>query len=863
MVLATTLTSTALGACGGDGNGGTAPQPTPTLAISLASAAMTATQGESKTATVTLTRGGGYAGPVAMAVTGAPSGLNVTFTPADAGATTSTMTVAVFANATPGTYPLVVRGVGTGVAEATAPLTVTVNAAAAPTIGLASDLAAVAVPAGAGRTGALAVSRGGGYAGAVELTASVVGDTPGLSAEVNPATLAAGTGNGVASVTVNAAASAARGAATVRLTATGAGVAPASVDLPVQVLVPAVAVTAPAATNIAQGGAGTAAVAFSRTDFTGEVTISVENPPAGVTATTVTVPEGQSSGVLNLNVAAGATAGERPLTVRVAGPGGSPSATTTLPLTVTAAPAVTLAVAPSPLAVTAGGNAAAATVSLARTNFAGGVTLTAAGAPAGLSVTVPAAAVTTNSATVDVQAGAGVAAGDYSVTLTGAAQGIANATASLVVRVAGAGNGGGDGGGSTVRLTFCESDAPIWVAAQNGDGAWTRLAEVAPRQYDVTVGQRAGLATVTREGTGYETDVHYLSAAEVAGMAQGGCVEPAAGSKTVQGSVAGLGDGSRAMASLGSGFGIAVQNGPFAIMNVPDGAQTLVATRTAADELVDRVILRRGINAPAGSVLPVLDFGSAEAFAPTSAAISVQNLGTDVASVTSALYTGTFGGGLLSNTRGTTGLRFLGVPAAKLGAGEFNTVTVMAGAANGSGPQRLVVTFLGEISDAAVALAAPLSTPLVSAAATAPYLRPQLQMAGQADYNAYATASFTQDGGAAFYRSATVSRTAAYGGGAPATWALGVPDFSGVAGFDPAWGLRADATYAWNASAYGGSLVAVLGVAPTVGTSFRYASRSGGSLAQAPSARAAAASPAARAQATAARLAGMALVGRP
>jgi hypothetical protein len=398
------------------------------------------------------------------------------------------------------------------------------------------------------------------------------------------------------------------------------------------------------------------------------------------------------------------------------------------------------------------------------------------------------------------------------------------------------------------------------VAAQNGDGAWTRLNEVAPRQYDVTVGQRAGLATVTREGTGYETDVHYLSAAEVAGMAQAGCVEPAAGNKTVQASVAGLGDGSRAMASLGTGFGFAVQNGPFAIMNVPDGAQTLVATRTGADELVDRVILRRGVNAPAGSVLPVLDFGSAEAFAPTSASISVQNLGSDVASVTSAVYTGTFGGGLLSNVRGTTGLRFLGVPADKLGAGEFNTVTVMAGAANGSGPQRLVVTFLGEISDAAVALAAPLSTPVVSAAATTPYLRPQLQMAGQADYNAYATASFTQDGGAAFYRGASVSRTAAYGGGAPATWTLAVPDFSGVAGFDAAWGLRADATYSWNASAYGGSLVAVLGGTPSVGTSFRYASRSGGSLTQAPNAQAAA-SPAARAHATGAQLARMALVG--
>jgi hypothetical protein len=132
-----------------------------------------------------------------------------------------------------------------------------------------------------------------------------------------------------------------------------------------------------------------------------------------------------------------------------------------------------------------------------------------------------------------------------------------------------------------------------------------------------------------------------------------------------------------------------------------------------------------------------------------------------------------------------------------------------------------------------------------------------MQLAGQADYNAYATVNFTQDGGPAFRRSASVSQTAAYGGGAPATWTLVVPDFSGVAGFDPAWGLRADATYTWDASAFGGSLVSVIGGTPGVGTSFRYASRTGGSIIVAPTAKAPAAMApaAARVRAEFARLA--------
>jgi hypothetical protein len=90
------------------------------------------------------------------------------------------------------------------------------------------------------------------------------------------------------------------------------------------------------------------------------------------------------------------------------------------------------------VAVTAGAAAASATVTLARTHFAGAVALAAAGAPAGLTVTVPGAPVAGDTAALGVQAAASVPAGDYPVTLTGSAAGLAPVTATLVVRVAAA-----------------------------------------------------------------------------------------------------------------------------------------------------------------------------------------------------------------------------------------------------------------------------------------------------------------------------------------------------------------------------------------------------------------------------------------
>ncbi len=223
---------------------------------------------------------------------------------------------------------------------------------------------------------------------------------------------------------------------------------------------------APAAVTVQQGQSGAATVTLTRGGHAAVVTLgaSVAGSPAGVTATfaTASVPAGATETAITLATTAATPPGDH--TVTVTGAGGGANAATAVVLRVTPAPAQSyaLAVAPSPVAVTAGG-AAAATVAIARTNFAGAVTLAVSGAPAGLTIAPPAQPVTDATAALAVQAAASVAAGDYPVTLTGTAAGLAPVTAGFVVRVAAAPGGqpGQPGPGTITGVALDTRGRPI------------------------------------------------------------------------------------------------------------------------------------------------------------------------------------------------------------------------------------------------------------------------------------------------------------------------------------------------------------------------------------------------------------------
>jgi uncharacterized membrane protein len=122
------------------------------------------------------------------------------------------------------------------------------------------------------------------------------------------------------------------------VTGTGAGVEPATANFALTVTAaPAASYTLSltnAALTIAQGASTpTTTVNVNRTNFTGEVTLSVGNLPAGVTAAFAPNPATGNTSVLTLTVGGAVAPGLYNLTVNGAGTAGNQS--TPLALTVT------------------------------------------------------------------------------------------------------------------------------------------------------------------------------------------------------------------------------------------------------------------------------------------------------------------------------------------------------------------------------------------------------------------------------------------------------------------------------------------------------------------------------------------------
>ncbi|WP_435644233.1 carbohydrate binding domain-containing protein [Streptomyces sp. H49] len=111
------------GSTGGGGGGGT----TSDFSLSLAPGSASVAQGGTGTATVTTATTSGSPESVALAASGAPSGVTVSFSPASVtSGGTSTLTAKVGSSVAAGTYPITVTGTGTaGRHSATYTLTVT------------------------------------------------------------------------------------------------------------------------------------------------------------------------------------------------------------------------------------------------------------------------------------------------------------------------------------------------------------------------------------------------------------------------------------------------------------------------------------------------------------------------------------------------------------------------------------------------------------------------------------------------------------------------------------------------------------------------------------------------------------------
>lgn len=803
------LAATVLTACGGGGGDGPTnpnpnpnPNPTPgTLAIALNSNAGSIVAGNQLAVAITVTRGGSFTGAVTLDATGAPAGVNISFssTSLGAGVTAATFTLQTASATAPGTYPITVRASGTGVTAATATYTLTITAAPVPTVSIEVSNNALTLPAGESRQVDVTITRGGGFGAPVTLAVS--GLPGGVTATLAANPVAGTTGT----ITLTAAANAAPATVTLTVRGTATGVAEASASIALTVTGPqrlTLETTTPAVTIVQGAQSAALPIAITRENLTGNVTFSV-TAPTGITATVT--PNPATGATAQVVIAVGASVAPGQAVVVVTGTLGSRVSTLNFAVTVTSAatPDFGVSLANAALTVTAG-QSAGTTVNITRSGgFTGTVTFGTSALPAGVSVTFTPDVVSGATTQLQVQTAPSTAAGTYNFTVIASATGIGTRLLNLQLTV----QPGGGGGAGNVTWQFCDTSRfPLWFAYRDGtSGAWTRVAAGANQTYSFTVtSDRGAVAYVLPDG-GAANDVFVFlhTRTELQALGQAECqTNPA--TKTLNGSVAGLTPPFQSATINVTGSSATTSaNGAFVITGVNDGTVDLFAARTTFDigtvsTIPDRMVLRRGLNIANNGTIPVVDFGATEAFAPATATYTIANGGGDALSITTGFTTsngaaGFFTFGPVSSS--VSARTIYGVPLARTQSGDLHQVFVTALSGTTS---RIVSQYNRELVDRTLTLGPLLTAPTISNLGGAPY--PRLRATGpwQADYDQGVGITYTQTSGGG--RTWSVTASPGYFAGA-ASYELDIPDLSTATGFNTAWALQPGSSTTWSISA--------------------------------------------------------------
>ena len=285
---------------------------TPAFSLSASPAALNLTAGQSGASVITAIRTGGFAGEVALAVSGAPAGMTVALQPTaiPAASTTAALTVATTAATPPGTHTLTIAGTGTGVQAQSTSIAVTV--AAPPGITLTSSAATASGAAGGSATVGVTLARQGNYTG--DVTLAVQGMPSGVTAAFAPAVLTGGTLSATLTLTIGAAV--APGTYALTLAATGPGSVSAQAPLTLAVTAAQGYTLSATSVSLAQGGTGTSTVTVTRTGgFSGTVNLAVSGLPSGVTATVNPAAVTGTSATITFTATSGAATGAFSATV--------------------------------------------------------------------------------------------------------------------------------------------------------------------------------------------------------------------------------------------------------------------------------------------------------------------------------------------------------------------------------------------------------------------------------------------------------------------------------------------------------------------------------------------------------------------
>ena len=547
--------------------------------------------------------------------------------------------------------------------------------------------------------------------------------------------------------------------------------------------------------SVAQGAAGTSAITVARTNFTGDVALTAEGVPTGVTATftPATLASAATSSSLSLAVSGAAVvAGPATITIRARGTGVT-DATATVALTITASVggAVTLTTTPATASITAGQQATTALKITRAGGFAGGVNFTATGAPTGMTTTFSSAnPFIGDSLNLSVSTLTSVTPGPYTLTVRANAAGISEATATYTVTVAAPPS-------NSVTWRFCDTGRiPLWFAYLDGlSGTWQQVTATTPGAYTFAYGQpQVGVATVYNEGSRVVTRVAYYGLAEVAAAATAECTEnPVVGTKTLTGSVTGFASAQEvALVSMGAALSSAAnQSSPaFTINKVPNGAVDLIAVRAnLVTSNVLRALLLRGQNVAANGSLGTLDLGAGTSFVPANGSITVSAPNDGAIFAQNRITTATGSSASFTTPQLSSGVAatYQGVPDATLVSTDIQQLIVTQSV--GATLSRYITRYTRGPAAVTLTMPADPGAPTLTNV-TGSYARASVSGALPAAFNGLISVSLDQAGRSRRWDIASTAN----GRTGTTTYLFTLPDFSAVAGWQSTWTLGQGAT---------------------------------------------------------------------
>src|SRR5438034_1915967 len=286
---------------------------------------------------------------------------------------------------------------------------------------------------------------------------------------------------------------------------------------------------------------------------------------------------------------------------------------------------------------------------------------------------------------------------------------------------------------TTVAVAYCAGLEPTWVAFQDGDAAWTQ-APPTPSGSNKTFrhefsADRGAIATLS--GAGGNITVLSVLYGTPAELVTAGDTNPRdcgpAPAKTLLGTVAPLDTNETAFvaASFNSRVRVSVDRS-FELKGLASGPRDLLATRTTrtdGSDAITRFILRRDIDVPDSTTLPVLDFASAEGFAPAVATVSLNGLGAEAAASGTRLLTNhdEIAVSLLIGLTTDVTRPYVALPESQLLASDLQILAASVSAAT-TGSARSATLYFRTPTDRTLTLGAPLLSPTVRTAARPPPL---------------------------------------------------------------------------------------------------------------------------------------------